>query len=83
MEKIKIVRRQLNWSQITPPAEEPITVYDIYHGFTGIPSTWPFMTKWIIDKAGLTEAEMLKRMCLHLTTLGKVKIIVKDGGVQG
>lgn len=83
MEKIKIVRRQLNLSQVTPPTEEPVTVYDIYCGFTGMPSTWPFMTKWIIDKAGLTESEMLRYMRLHLTTLGKVKIRVVDGGVCG
>ena len=81
--KIKIVRRQLNVSQITPPTDEPVVVYDIYEGFTGIPSTWPFMTKWIIDKAGLSEEEMLKHMRFQLTTLGRLDIKIVDGGIEG
>lgn len=71
MEKIKIVRRE------SFQDNSYHTRYDIYYGFTGIPSTWPFMTKWVLDKAGLTEDEMLKRMKTHLTTKGKVKVIVK------
>lgn len=34
--------------------------YNIYHGFTGIPITFPFHTKWIIDKAGITKKEASK-----------------------
>ena len=77
--KIKIVRRQLNVSQI----DEPVVVYDIYEGFTGFPSTWPFMTKWILDKAGLSEEEMLKHMRFQLTTLGRLDIKIVDGGIEG
>lgn len=32
-------------------------VYNIYHGFTGIPFTFPFHTKWMIDKEGVTRQE--------------------------
>ena len=35
-------------------------VYDVYVGFTGIPTTFPFHTKWKIDKAGLTKEEFLE-----------------------
>lgn len=83
MEKIKIVRRMLEVSQITPPTEEPIVVYDVYYGYTGIPSTWPLMTKWKIEMSGLNKNDMLRYMSPYLTNFGKVKIIVKDGGVQG
>ena len=31
------------------------TLYDVYYGFTGIPTTFPFCTKWKLDKAGLTK----------------------------
>lgn len=83
--KIKIVRRILNVSQITPPTPEPVEVYDIYHGFTGFPSTWPFMTKWIIDKAGLTEDEMVKYVRYYLTAYREnaFKVVVRDGGICG
>ena len=81
MERIKIVRRQLNWSQITPPTEEPIEVYDIYEGFCGITSL--FRTKWYVQKQGVTKEEMLKYMAWHLTTVGNIKIEVKYGGIQG
>ena len=50
-------------------------VYDIYHGFTGIPATLPFSTKWKIDKAGLTKKELLewfeKNACVYQ------KVIIK------
>jgi hypothetical protein len=71
MTKIKIVRRELFHNGCF------YTVYDTYEGFTGFPSTWPFMTKWIPDKVGLSEEEMLRYMKLHLTTVGKIKVIVK------
>ncbi len=53
------------------------TVYDVYHGFTGMPSTWPFLTKWILDKQSLKENELLRYMRKYITTGGKTKIIVK------
>ena len=83
--KIKIVRRTLNVSQITPPTPEPVVVYDIYEGFTGFPSTWPFMTKWILDKAGLTEDEMVKYVRYYLTAYREIsfKVVVRDGGICG
>lgn len=71
MTKIKIIRRELFHDGCY------YTVYDVYEGFTGIPSTWPFMTKWIPDKMGLSEDEMLHYMRAHLTVVGKVKVIVK------
>ena len=72
MEKIKIVRHEIFCE------DRCLTRYDIYCGFTGIPSTWPFMTKWILDKAGLTQEEMLRYMRCYLIVTGKVKIIVKS-----
>lgn len=51
------------------------TIYDIYYGFTGLPSTCPFHTKWKIDKAGLSKEELVewfkKNVC------GYSKIIIK------
>lgn len=69
--KIKIVRREFFQDGCY------YTCYDTYHGFTGIPSTWPFMTKWVRDKVGLDEKGLLNYMKTYLTTLGKVKVIVK------
>lgn len=69
--KIKIVRREIFQDGCY------YTCYDTYHGFTGIPSTWPFMTKWVIDKVGLDEKGLLNYMKTYLTTLGKVKVVVK------
>lgn len=71
MAKIKIIRREIYHDGCYH------TVYDTYHGFTGMPSTWPFMTKWIEDKVGLTEEQMLHYMRSHLTVVGKTKVIVK------
>ena len=51
------------------------TLYDVYYGFTGLPTTFPFCTKWKIDKAGLTKKELLewfeKSACVYR------KIIIK------
>ena len=35
MTHFKIVRRMLDWSQINPPAPEPVEVYDLYEGCGG------------------------------------------------
>ena len=72
MNKFKIVRRESFQNGCY------YTAYDVYEGFTGIPATWPFMTKWIPDKIGITEDEMLHHMKMHLTTVGKIKIIIKS-----
>ena len=54
--KIKIVSRI---SEL-PMTDEEELVYDVYVGFTGIPTTFPFHTKWKIDKVGLTKEELLE-----------------------
>lgn len=62
--KIKIVSR-IEMHLAPEGCEE--TIYDVYYGFTGLPTTWPFCTKWKIDKAGLTKDELLewfKKSCL-------------------
>ena len=69
--KIKIVGR---WSEL-PMTDKEELVYDVYAGFTGIPTTFPFCTKWKIDKAGLTKEEVLK--WLEKTALGYQKVIIK------
>jgi len=51
------------------------TVYDIYFGFTGIPTTFPFHTKWKIYKAGLTKEEVLE--WFEKTALGYQEVIIK------
>ena len=54
--KIKIVSRISEH----PMTDKEELVYDVYVGFTGIPTTFPFHTKWKIDKAGLTKEELLE-----------------------
>lgn len=54
--KIKIVSRI---SEL-PMTDKEELVYDVYFGFTGIPTTFPFHTKWKIGKAGLTKEELLE-----------------------
>ena len=54
--KIKI---ECRWSNL-PMTDKDELVYDIYYGFTGLPTTFPFCTKWKIDKAGLSKEELLK-----------------------
>ncbi len=51
--KIKIVSRI---SEL-PMTDKEELVYDVY---VGIPTTFPFYTKWKIDKAGLTKEELLE-----------------------
>ena len=54
--KIKIVSRI---SEL-PMTDKEELVYDVYFGFTGIPTTFPFHTKWKIGKTGLTKDELLE-----------------------
>lgn len=53
--KTKIVGR---WKKL-PKSNKEIWVYDVYCGFTGLPTAFPFCTKWKIEKAGLTLKELL------------------------
>jgi hypothetical protein len=69
-EKIKIVRREF-YDEVWK------TRYDVYVGFTGIPSTWPFITKWVLDMSNLTYQELVNYIKPNLVTRGKTKIIVK------
>jgi hypothetical protein len=66
--KIKIKRR---WN-LTPMSEhEAKEFYDIYHGFF----SW-FRTKWMIDKGGLTESEVIDYLKPYVAS-GGVKIIIE------
>lgn len=69
--KIKIVSR---CSEL-PMTDKEELVYDVYAGFTGIPTTFPFHTKWKIDKAGLSKEELLE--WFEKTALGYQKVILK------
>jgi len=68
--KIKIVNR---WSNL--PMIEEDDVYDIYYGFTGIPITLPFCTKWKLYKAGITKEELLE--WLEENVCAYQKVIIK------
>lgn len=70
--KIKIISRTEN--HLAPEGCEE-TLYDVYAGFTGLPTTWPFCTKWVLYMAGLTKEELLKR--LEKIALRNQKIIIK------
>lgn len=58
-----------------PMTDKEELVYDIYVGFTGIPTTFPFHTKWKIYEAGLTKEELLK--WFEKKALGYRKVIIK------
>jgi hypothetical protein len=66
--KIKVKRR---WNLFPQSLNEPKEFYDIYHGFF----SW-FRTKWIIDKGGLTESEVIDYLKPYVAS-GGVKIIVE------
>ena len=70
--KIKVERRTIE----IPMCDEIEDVYDIYWGFTGIPSTWPFHTKWILDKASLSREDALKYIG-HITLDSTPEAIIK------
>ena len=69
--KIKITGR---WSNL-PMTDKDELVYDISYGFTGLPTTFPFCTKWKIGKAGLTKKELLE--WFEETACGYQKVIIK------
>ena len=59
--KIKIVRRLIEVrSEKCPDKYGHSDVYDVYHGFTGMPSTLPFCTKWVLHREGLSQKDVLK-----------------------
>lgn len=70
--KIKIIRREIFHNGCW------YTCYDTYQGFVGMPSTFPFMTKWVEDKVGLSEEELAKYLLSFVTIIGNVKIITKE-----
>ena len=63
--KIKIKRR---WNLFPMSEHEPKEFYDIYHGFF----SW-FRTKWIIDKGGLTESEVIDYLKPYFASGGKFR----------
>ena len=69
--KIKIVSRI---SEL-PMTDKEELVYDVYVGFTSIPTTFPFHTKWKIDEIGLTKEELLK--WFEKNALGYRVVIIK------
>ena len=73
--KIKVTSR---WANL-PMTDKDELVYDVYHGF-GRPMFCPVFTKWIIDKAALSERELKQYLYPFITGVsplkGKIKIIV-------
>ena len=53
------------------------TLYDIYYGFTGLPTTFPFCTKWVLDKScvGLSQTGLCR--WFEKNACGYRKIIIK------
>lgn len=69
--KIRIIRR---WANI-PMTDKDEEVYDIYHGFGYPISKFPFLTKWKIDRAGLTREQALKHIASYVLDMSQdVKI---------
>lgn len=66
--KIKI---KIRWNIARTKEYEPKEFYDIYHGFF----SW-FRTKWVIDKVGLTESEVIDYLKPYIES-GVVKIIIE------
>ena len=58
-----------------PMTDKEELVYDIYVGFTGIPTTFPFHTKWKIDETSLTKEELLE--WFEKNALGYQEVIIK------
>ena len=58
-----------------PMTDKEELVYDIYVGFTGIPTTFQFNNKWKIDEIGLTKEELLK--WFEKNALGYREVIIK------
>lgn len=69
MIKLKIERNEM------VKGGQHYTFYNTYCGFVGMPSTLPFITKWVLDKVALTEKELSQYVMNYVTTLGKIKIV--------
>lgn len=51
--------------------------YRAYHGFTGIPCTYPFHTKWVLDKDDMNNIEMLEYVSRFLVFGKEIKFNIK------
>lgn len=51
--------------------------YNAYNGFTCLPHTYPFHTKWILDKDGMNNIEMLEYVSIFLIFGKKVKFKIE------
>ena len=51
--------------------------YRAYHGFTGIPYTYPFHTKWVLDKEDMNNIEMLEYVSRFLIFGKEVKFKIE------
>ena len=66
--KIKIERYEYS------PSEHR---YRAYHGFTGIPYTYPFHTKLVLDKDDMNNIEMLEYVSRFLIFGKEVKFKIE------
>lgn len=51
--------------------------YRAYHGFTGIPYTYPFHTKWVLDRDDMNNIEMIEYASSFLVFGKEVKFNIK------
>ena len=51
--------------------------YRAYNGFTGIPYTYPFHTKWVLDKDDMNNIEMLEYVSRFLIFGKEVKFKIE------
>ena len=49
--------------------------YNIYHGFTGLPITFPFHTVWMIDRENITKKEASEYISRHALDYTKVSVL--------
>lgn len=80
MAKIKIIKKIVQVSDFEKSRKlEYDYRWDVYHGFTGMPSTFPFFTKWVLDKKDLTKEEVDKYLQdWMLETTDYVTVKTKD-----
>lgn len=50
--------------------------YRVYHGYTGIPYTYPLHTEWVLDKEDMNNIEMIEYMSRILIFGQEVKITI-------
>lgn len=51
--------------------------YNAYHGFTGLTVTFPFHTKWVLDKEGMNNIEMIEYVSRFLVFGQEITFNVK------